>query len=200
MQNYLTSFEKSLDWLQNNGIEFPQNKIELNWMIRELDYYKCSSILEIGSREGGAFFCLGATLEKVITMVSVDLENGPWGYDGSSKKLGKVCGVLKNMQKNINLIKGNSRAEETILRVNKIKPIEGFSFIFIDGDHSYEGVRDDWKNYRSMLKRNGLIAFHDISPKNPNKKVQVPAFWEYLKSNFITKELIQEWGIGILYT
>jgi predicted O-methyltransferase YrrM len=35
------------------------------------------------------------------------------------------------------------------------------SFIFIDGDHSYEQVVRDFQNYRGLLAPGGIIAFHD---------------------------------------
>jgi predicted O-methyltransferase YrrM len=34
-------------------------------------------------------------------------------------------------------------------------------FIFIDGDHSYEGLRDDWENWRPLVAPDGIIALHD---------------------------------------
>ncbi len=54
----------------------------------------------------------------------------------------------------------------------KIKIIEGLSwdveylipqldFIFIDGDHSFEGVKKDFDVYSKKLSQRGIIAFHD---------------------------------------
>ena len=34
-------------------------------------------------------------------------------------------------------------------------------FVFIDGDHSYEGLRGDWENWSSLVASNGIIALHD---------------------------------------
>jgi predicted O-methyltransferase YrrM len=34
--------------------------------------------------------------------------------------------------------------------------------IFIDGDHSYEGVKQDFEIYAPLVRSDGLIAFHDI--------------------------------------
>lgn len=34
-------------------------------------------------------------------------------------------------------------------------------FIFIDGDHSFEAVRKDFKFYYPLLKKNGIFAGHD---------------------------------------
>jgi hypothetical protein len=35
------------------------------------------------------------------------------------------------------------------------------NWIFIDGDHSYEGVATDWKLYSKLLAKEGLVIFHD---------------------------------------
>jgi predicted O-methyltransferase YrrM len=34
-------------------------------------------------------------------------------------------------------------------------------FVFIDGDHSYEGIRDDWKAWSDLVAPGGVIALHD---------------------------------------
>lgn len=56
---------------------------------------------------------------------------------------------------------------------NKIHLVQGLSwevkaqvpdeldFVFVDGDHSYEGVKNDFDSYASKLKKGGIIAFHD---------------------------------------
>jgi hypothetical protein len=38
-------------------------------------------------------------------------------------------------------------------------------FLFIDGDHSYEGVDRDFKLYKNILNNQGIIAIHDTDPK-----------------------------------
>lgn len=34
-------------------------------------------------------------------------------------------------------------------------------FIFIDGDHSYKGLRDDWRSWSPLVREGGIIALHD---------------------------------------
>lgn len=34
-------------------------------------------------------------------------------------------------------------------------------FIFIDGDHSYEGLKSDWEAWRTLVAPAGIVAVHD---------------------------------------
>ena len=34
-------------------------------------------------------------------------------------------------------------------------------FLFIDGDHSYEGLRGDWEAWRPLVTMGGIVGFHD---------------------------------------
>ena len=46
--------------------------------------------------------------------------------------------------------------------VNKFED-EMFDYIFIDGDHSYEGVLKDLNNYYSKVQSGGIFSGHDIN-------------------------------------
>ncbi|HEY1754071.1 MAG TPA: class I SAM-dependent methyltransferase [Bryobacteraceae bacterium] len=46
-----------------------------------------------------------------------------------------------------------------------------FDFVFIDGDHSYEGIQADWLGWRGMLARGGVIALHD-SRSTPERRIE----------------------------
>ena len=34
-------------------------------------------------------------------------------------------------------------------------------FVFIDGDHSFEGLRGDWEAWAGLLRHDGIVALHD---------------------------------------
>lgn len=38
---------------------------------------------------------------------------------------------------------------------------EGVDMLFIDGDHSFEGVLEDWLLYAPLVRPGGIVAFHD---------------------------------------
>ena len=58
---------------------------------------------------------------------------------------------------------------------DKIRPLRGYSyevirnwpqqrkidFLWIDGDHSYEGVKRDIQDWFPLVKKNGFVCFHD---------------------------------------
>lgn len=39
--------------------------------------------------------------------------------------------------------------------------------LFIDGDHSYKGCMDDWKNFSPFVKPGGWVVFHDCDDTSP---------------------------------
>ena len=41
------------------------------------------------------------------------------------------------------------------------KEIDKIDFLFIDGDHHYEGVKKDWDLYSPLLKSGSIVDFHD---------------------------------------
>ena len=38
---------------------------------------------------------------------------------------------------------------------------EGVDFVFIDGDHSFEGLRGDWEAWSGLVAEGGVVALHD---------------------------------------
>ena len=52
-----------------------------------------------------------------------------------------------------------------IIEQDGIKP----EFIMVDGDHSYEGVRQDAELYYDLLAPGGIMVFHDFLPELSNE-------------------------------
>lgn len=44
---------------------------------------------------------------------------------------------------------------------------ESMDYIFIDGDHSYQGVKNDTEKALQLLKPGGVIVWHDYAAKSP---------------------------------
>src|SRR5262245_20594844 len=42
-----------------------------------------------------------------------------------------------------------------------VDQLGGVDFIFIDGNHSYEGLREDWEGWSPRVLKGGILALHD---------------------------------------
>jgi predicted O-methyltransferase YrrM len=45
-----------------------------------------------------------------------------------------------------------------------------FDFVFVDGDHTYEGLQADWEGWSTLIAEGGIIALHD-SRSTPNQSI-----------------------------
>ena len=127
--------------------------------------------LEIGSYVGASAYFMSAGLSQ------------------KSSDFGKLFCI--DTWKNDSMSEGNwdtyaTFVKNTSLYSGFIVPIRGFStevvecvarqtqdldLLFIDGDHTYEGVKADWQAYRRFLKPGSIVVFHDWGWADGVKKV-----------------------------
>ena len=77
---------------------------------------------------------------------------------------------------------------------------QDISFLFIDADHSETGVRSDYRMYSPLVRKGGMIAFHDIAITRPEYGVR--KLWSELKTRHPTRECLGKplaYGLGLLY-
>ena len=67
-----------------------------------------------------------------------------------------VLKLLKKFEKNINIIKGNSN------KILKGIPIL-FDYVFLDGGHKYETIKNDLKNLTQVINYGGIILCDDYN-------------------------------------
>ena len=66
-----------------------------------------------------------------------------------------VLKLLKKFQNNVNIIKGNSN------KVLKEINLDEFDYVFLDGGHKYETVKNDLENLTQVINNNGIILCDD---------------------------------------
>ena len=180
-----------------------QIKEEISELLKILDKIKPKITLEIGTANGGILFLFSQVATNDATILSIDLPGGKFGGGYPKWKIPLYKSFARKNQK-IHLIRADSHSQETLEKVKNILNGKKIDFLFIDGDHSYEGVREDYQMYSKLVKRGGIIAFHDILPHPPETGCDVNRFWLEVREPMRHIEIVKNWsqgwaGIGMLY-
>ena len=130
------------------------------------------AIVEIGSWKGKSTICLalGSKQNNNSIVYAIDPHTGSPEHQRKSQKVNTFAQFQKNIQKVglKDLVKPLKMTSH--LATQKInQPIK---LLFIDGNHSYQHVKQDFLDWSPKLKAGGIIAFHDtISWPGPKKLV-----------------------------
>lgn len=184
-------------------LDLMQEKYEIKELLTIIKKKKPRIVLEIGSARGGTLFLFSKYAYENAIIISIDLPKGPFGGGYSKNRVSIFKKFITNKQK-MYLIRDNSHLENTKNKLKKILGKNKIDFLFIDGDHTYEGVKIDFEQYSPLVKKGGIIAMHDIALHPKETKCEVNKFWKELKNSYKYKEIIldknQGWaGIGIIY-
>jgi cephalosporin hydroxylase len=172
---------------------------EIVWLLDMLERLQPKTIVEIGTDEGGTLFLWTRVAAPDALLVAVDTR--PLGVLGQRSPYALVRKGLARKQQRIELVMpGNSQIQATVERVRGITGGRPVDFLFIDGDHSYDGVKRDFELWSPLVRSGGLIAFHDMRPDHPDG---VPRLWAELRERFETEERIAStqpnYGIGVVH-
>ena len=186
----------NLDLIWNPAKEkFKIQQIQEEWefLIRKTvgQWGSPKNILEIGCYDGGSSYYLSHFADHMITIDN----NDPCRFDPAD--------MNRNCYSDYTYVAGDSHAPEQTKLFDKHK----WDFAFIDGDHSYEGVKADFYNLLPHLEKGTPVAFHDIviSDFHHTHGCYVGEFWrdlkkEYKATKFEEFSLNAEWaGIGLVW-
>ena len=128
----------------------------------------CKVYVEIGVLYGGSIIEQMKDSQECI-FVGIDPFSGYYGnsYDPHRKV---------DLTEHYDIVKNN--IDENNPNNHKYHLLKGFSgdmvdefkklnlqidYLFIDGDHSYQGVMDDFKNYSPFVSKDGIIVFDNYN-------------------------------------
>ena len=142
-----------------------------------IDKYSTGNILEIGTWYGKTTYELAVRYPDktvyTIDYIGKDLKLNPEINRGLIKEKKELCKYAKKL-KNVKFLYKDSKK----FNFNSFKEVD---FIFIDGDHSFEGALKDTQKSIKYLEENkgGIIAFHDIRVGH----TEIPKLMRYLSDN-----------------
>jgi predicted O-methyltransferase YrrM len=161
-------------------------------------------VCEIGTSAGGTLYAFTRVAAPDAVIIAVDLVL-PAPTRHLRARLGRESQTIVG-------IEGDSREPATKQAVERALGGEPLDVLFIDGDHSYDGVRSDFELYGPLVREGGLIGIHDINEdystrhgrQTPSVSGDVPRFWREVTGRYRSEEIIAEpdqdgYGIGVIY-
>lgn len=170
-----------------------QQSWEFSKVIEIFDKLQPCRILEIGTYHGGTLYQWIKRSPKNAQIVTVDINAPDAAWSNWVRKYNKK----------LHVIRGDSTNENIFRAIRNIQPES--DFLFIDGDHHYEAVKQDWERYSKGVRSGGVVVFHDILFMPSETWVRVDKLWEEIKfSGFKTEEWYIKhdqgiYGTGVVY-
>lgn len=167
-----------------------QKEPELCWFIERLLANNVQSLLSIGLLDAGTEWHIARIYKehgRDIAITGIDIND-------SSELQKNIAEISSLWNQSFKFLQQSSHGEYSELGT--------FDAVWIDGDHSYEGVKKDFTLARKKATK--LIALHDIADTeyHRKKKCFVSRLWEEIKQSKLRAEemLGSDWaGIGIVY-
>jgi hypothetical protein len=130
------------------------------------------TLLELGSNDGVSTSLFSSYCDRVV---SVDLNK--------TQRMEKVLETHKNIEFHC-----------MYFNEFKTKCNEKFDFIYIDGMHTYEDLKEDLLLSFSLIKDNGTISGHDFNSRTPGV---IKAVYEFFDEKDIEVFSDSSWVINI---
>ena len=175
----------------------PTSKFDISALLFLMKQSCKKNFIEIGTWYGKTTYEIAIRFpeKSIFTMdyIGEDLVLDPASNRALIKNKDDLCKFAHHLP-NVHFIYANSHT----YNFNKFKNLlyEIPDFFFIDGDHSFDGVKIDTEKAIAFLKKNGggKIAWHDIHTKN---LTQVPDYMQYLSK---TEDIyyIKDTNIGFM--
>jgi Methyltransferase domain len=127
--------------------------------------------IEIGRFKGGSTLMLASAVGPQGRLFSIDTE--------PQDDLG-----LEAILSQMNLL---DRVELLVADAGKVEHDRQIDFVFIDGDHSYEGARRDHNKWGSKVRPRGFIIHHDMGNARP-----LSSQWESLAKLSLEIKTVQK--------
>jgi predicted O-methyltransferase YrrM len=158
-----------------------QKRPEILGLLRLAERQRPRRVLEIGGRRGGTLLLFTAVASDKARLLSLDLAYRPLQV-GVNARLAAAGQEVRAFQ-------CDSHRAESLTFVRDWLGGQPVDFLFIDGDHSLDGVVQDFAMYAPLVRPGGIVAFHDIVPDSRARhgvpssadSGQVPVFWRRLR-------------------
>jgi predicted O-methyltransferase YrrM len=117
-----------------------------------------ASIAEIGRFKGGSTFLLAAAVGPGSRIYSYDIHAPLFDWPSGDA-------LDRDLREGLRRAGIEERVEIHVADSKTVEPpAEPCAIVFIDGDHSYDGARADYENWRGSVAPGGHLLLHDAVP------------------------------------
>jgi cephalosporin hydroxylase len=172
-----------------------QKPIELIDYLRFVRARRVERVLEIGALWGGMVFAHAAVASPRAHLIAID----KFPRESADAMTARLRALVRPPQR-VTCLWQDSHDPATVAAVREA--LDGpLDVLFLDGDHSADGVARDFALYEPLVRSGGAIAIHDIDAHTNDG---VPAFWRETRERYEYIEIVdrrhepQGLGVGIL--
>lgn len=154
------------------------------------------TVVEIGSLYGGTLW-YWLQLPNVELVVSVDLilDYEPMRPDvlAARSEWPAWCRAHNVTADELRVVEGDSHDPATL----EAASLDEVDVLFIDGDHTYDGVEADFELWSPLVRPGGIVAFHDTVENGTRNEPGVRRLVSELKWRYPSIEFFAPDGAGI---
>lgn len=160
---------------------------DLLWFYSYVERIKPEVIVEIGCKEGGHLGLLSNLIKSNDGLIV--------GIDQADIK-SRILWNEDNLKTKPKVLVGSSHDKETFNQLKKLLGARRIDMLFIDGDHSYEGMLLDYDLYKPLVRTGGIIAVHDIHYLEDVRRA-----WDSIneRTKIESPKIHSSIGIGLFY-
>lgn len=155
---------------------------ELKLLVDQLQPRSLRTIVEIGTAQGGTFYLWSRLAQDRAMMASLDLPGAIGSVRRVNRSMYRTFGRHRGLT--VHTLDADSHDPGTRARLERLLAGRRIDFLFIDGDHGYEGVKCDFELYTPLMAPDGLVAMHDIHVlPEQSEGIRVQRFWQELQQS-----------------
>ena len=152
-----------------------EQQFEIGWemqqMLQEMYQRRIDTVLEIGTFQGDSLRVWREELDPELMI-------GVQDTDETTPETAMELGVR--------MVQGKSQDAAVYAEVLGVLDGRRLDLLYIDGDHLYDAVKEDWQLYSPLVREGGIIVLHDAVIED-NPTVEVFRFYREVRVGRHTK-------------
>lgn len=170
-----------------------QKSKELDLMLKYVADAQPRIIVEIGTKEGGTLYALCQVAPDNALIISIDSCWETYALSAQLNSDDEFYASFCKPSQELRFLHADTHDDTTLQYLKNLLAGDPINFLFIDGDHTYKGVKRDWVMYSPLVADGGMVALHDIATHTDREvSCKVDEFWVELKPGYVFTEIYHD--------